>query len=194
MPVLRKDLKELKNMLQAIRNGFKRLSVREKFLITGGLWVLVLLGSMNTVKQLKQTRQRFAKTQRLVAEHNSWLLKEGDINAGLKNALERMDASKTFRRDRLVGKVDGIARTTQIAFDLSAPKTQNNGIFDIHSVRINFKEARLEELIDFYQKIRKEAPYIGLDAINLVPERMDPALIRAQYTISSFELTQQPNA
>lgn len=180
-------------MLIAIRQWFKGLSQREKVLLTGCLWVLVLLWAVMSMKQLKRTRQRFAQTGRLAKEHALWIKSEADINEGLKKELERMDASKTFRRDRLVGKIDSIARTTSMDFDLSAPKTQNNGIFDVHSVRINFKEARLEDLIDFYQKIRQEAPYIGLDSINIVPERLDPGLIRAQYTISSFELTQKPS-
>ncbi len=181
-------------MLASFRQWFRSLSIREKTLILALLWAGLLFWGLTGLSRFKLALQRHTRMRALAREHRVWLEDEPKVNKDLVVALERMDASKTFRRDRLVGKVDSLARESSMTFELSAPKTENNGIFVIHSVRINFKDARLEDLIEFYEKVRKEAPYIGFETVNFMPERMDPAHIRAQYVISSFELVQKGTA
>lgn len=167
------------------------LSLREKVLLSAFIWICLIIGLSVTLGKINDTRKEFLTTANTWNMQDLWLENEDLISEELSENLERLDSSKTYSRDRLIGWVDSVARQSKIQYDIEAPQTQDSEIFNVHSIRLSIRNASIKDLIALDQKIKERSPYLGLDEIKITPNRLDPAKLGAQMIISSFELKQQ---
>ena len=178
--------------LPLLKRGFRRLSLREKGLVMIFVWTILLMVAIGGGTYLKKTLAHSNQISTQAKEQNFWLSNADLIQKKLDLALQRIDSNKAFSRDRLVGRVDTLARTLEkFNYDLDAPRTQDNGILWVHTVRVSLSEVLLPDLIAFKEAVLKESPYLSLESMAIIPDRGDPQKLRAQCTISSLELKQQ---
>lgn len=173
------------------RQFFQSVTLRERILLAAFLWCLVLLWSSALMKDYARLGSRFKSAGAVLKEQQLWLEQKDETKAQLKAALDRLDPKRTFSGSRLTGMIDDMAREAKLNFSLHSPITEEGDIFDVHTVRIQIRDAGLRELIAFDRKIKRESPYMGLDRVEISADRRDPRQLDVRYDISSFELVEE---
>ncbi len=164
------------------------MSLRERTLLTVFLWIIAFVWVGSLINDFKILFGNFQKTGYKL-KYQAQIIKEKDtIETQLSRALERLDPQKTYSSSRLVEKLDNIARNEGLNFDINSPSTQEGDIFNAHTVRIQFKQGGIEDLIEFDRKIKEESPYLGLERMRIVSNKANPSMLDAQFLVSSFEL------
>ncbi len=177
-------------MIDWLHNVFNRLSLREKLMLTALLWagIFVWLGSVRRHQQEYKSASSALKHQ--TAEQSGWFTQGPLIDAQIKKITDRMQAQPFFDGSELAGKVDGFVRELGMSADISAPRSQQGDIFNVHSLTLRVARANLPELMALDEKLRGHSPYLVLERVTLRPDNKDPLYLSAQLTIQSLELKQ----
>ena len=171
------------------RMFFDRLSQREKVLVTLFLLMALLIWATFTLRGLGRTIQDFRITGTDLQEQAFVLSRQDDINRRMNTALQNLDTEKTYTAAELVGKIDEIARAEEgLAYEIYTPRTESDAEFNLHSLRIRFRDASLAELIDFNEQLKQEEPYVTLENLRINANKSNPAELDALIVVSSFEL------
>ncbi len=173
------------NLIKALFNG---LSLRERFLLLAFLWVGLLLWAGGLINHYQDERERFHRVGVDLERQAHWFEEKEHIDERLWSALERLDPARTYNSTQLSGRLDSIARETSLSFDISSPSTQESDIFSIHSVRIQVRRAKIDDLIAFDAAVKQEFPYLGLEGFQINAPSRDPRQLDAVFQIFSFEL------
>jgi len=174
-----------------LKKLFEAMSVRERALLSAFLWICIFVWASILLSDFRETRIAHLKTQADLDEQNTLFDNRAAIEGRLRNALNRLDPSKTYGSQQLVGKLDAFARDSSLTVDISNPDTEVSDTVNVHTVRIQARKAELAELIDFDNRIKGESPYLSLERVRLIPNKADPRFINAQFVVSSFELKSQ---
>ncbi len=164
------------------------MSLRERALLAAFLWLCIAIWVGTASRSFRETKVAFTKVTTEMETQSLWLEKREETETRLNKALDLVDPRKTYASSQLVGKLDTIARDTNMNFDINSPTTKTGDIFDVHTVRIQFKKAGLADLIVFDEKVKKESPYLGLERVQIIANKGDPRFLDAQFVVSSFEL------
>ncbi len=171
-----------------LKNLFQAMSLRERFLLTVFIWVCLLVWGGSVMGSMKTFRSEFSRTKSELKTQKNLIGERETIEVRLQDQLQRLDPQKTYTSSQLVGKLDSFARNANLRFDTNSPNTKPGDIFNIHTVRIQVRQAGIGDLIEFDNQIKKESPYLGLERVKLTSNKSDPRLLNGQYVISSFEL------
>lgn len=172
-----------------IRQLFNSLSTREKLLLNLFCWALLLGWFLAILDNFQDANRSRAESRQLLASIHSMLELSREAELRVSEARAGLDASQTYSASQLVGKLDSLARETEFtSFDLSIPSTQETDLFSFHSVRLNIKNTRIENLMRMDRKIKEHAPYIAMTQFQLTSNRRDPRYLDAVWELSSFEL------
>ena len=174
-------------MATTLRNLFNALSLRERVLLAAFLWLCILVWAASAVTEFHDTKTTFARVSQDLKNQEMWFDKKEQTESELANVLNRLDSTKTYASFQLVGKLDAIARRSNMSFDISSPSTKGGDTIDIHTVRIQFKKAGIAELISFDEEVHRESHYLGLERVQIVANKSDPRLLDAQFVVSAFE-------
>ncbi len=175
-----------------LRKYFNAMSVREALLLGVFMWIGIFIWMGAIMREISVLRTDYIETQQELKYQQDLIDQVDWADQELEKALELVDRGKTFGSSRLVGKLDSLARTANLDFDINTPVTERGLTFNIHNVRIQFKQADIGELIEFDKKLKRESPYIGLNRVQITANKTDPRKLTAQFVVSSFELTEQP--
>ena len=175
-------------MIRALRNAFNRISTREKYLLVAFLWVVALLwlGSMRKKQADYATRAKTAETA--LQEQSAWFDESPAIDAGIRDALTRLQAQPSYDGGSLAGRIDTFVRELNLQAEIGAPRTQPGEVFTVHSLKLRIRRATLAQLIAFDARLRGQSPYLNLETISLRPDTADPLYLDAQLSIQSLEL------
>ncbi len=166
---------------------FSQLSLREKVLVTLFLWSGILVWLTFSIDRVKDFLGGYTSVNQTLEKHQFLFDKQPEIESRLKGARDRFDPVRTVSSNELIGKIDAIARQSHLSPDITAPRTQDSDIFDIHTLRVRFKDASISDLIQFSQELKKEFPYIALESLQIKANKKDPARLNALFVITSFE-------
>ncbi len=167
---------------------FKRFSEREKLLI---IVLLFLLFSLWMIWFVNRSKEFVRSWERSVADrdYHSQLLEEAPkIERILKKELDAIEKTRTLNASQLVGRVDKLARSEGFSYELSAPRTTEGDLFDLHRVTLTIRQASLSKLIAFEEALQKDFPYLALTSARLTAVPSNPALLDSTFIITSFEL------
>lgn len=171
-----------------LRAFFTRLSLRERLLLAVFLWIGLFLWGFDQVKTFKRHRLDYHRTAVELEVQKNWLDRAQSITERIKTLLSQVDPAKTLDSAELSGRLDTLARAPNLNFDLTSPTTVESDIFNIHSVRLQIKRAKITDLLALDEALRKERPYIGMEGFQISANRNDPSLLEATYQVFSFEL------
>ena len=175
-----------------IESFFKKLNLREKFLLLGLTWVGLLIWASFLWQGISQKGHEVSQAAQTLAIQKKWLMNEAAIELNLKTAMTKMNPQKTYSKNKFIGRVDEMARKSGLRHDASNPETHLNGIFKEHTLTLQLKEASLKQLLVFDALLAKETPYIGLYSLKLVPERQNPYTLSAEWNLLALELSKLP--
>lgn len=172
-----------------IRQLFHAMSVRERFLLALFIWALILVWLLVVIDSFGNSLTQFKDNRETLELFAQRIEQSDEAQAALDKARSGLDSSKTFNSAQLVGRLDSIARETDLnSFDIRTPSTMETELFSFHSVRLGVKRARLDELIRFDQAVKQFSPYIALTEFQLNANTRDPRYLDAVFEFVSFEL------
>jgi hypothetical protein len=176
-----------------LKTYFDRITTREKLLLNIFVWICLLTWLTFGLSRCQAVRKELTQTKNTLKYQQLWLDNEELINSELETNLSRLKPENTFTSSQLVGKIDRFARQSGLKHEISSPKTESKGIFEIHTLNVTAKQASIDKLIAFNDKLKEAFPYIALERVQITANKSNPGLLDGRFTIISFELKNLPN-
>ena len=167
---------------------YTRLSVREKTLIIGFLWVLILVWGFGAADRLSQSISGINEQKGRLERQEELTRREPQIDADLKSLQDKFDPEKTYNREELFQRLEEMAKGMDPT--IRTRNTQEGEIFNVHSVEVRVRDASIELLVSFGDNLLLE-PYISLERAKIDADKRNPVLLDAIFEISAFELKKQ---
>lgn len=168
---------------------FQRARRREQFLVTtfvvlgALLWISSALGRVRT----HWIEWRLARSD--VATQQLWLSRQKEIEAAASAAVRNLDPARTYDATRLVSTVTSLATSASLTPSIDSPVTQRTPQFAYHTVKVSFRRAPLAALLNFYDELNKQNPYLNLEQVAMQTERSAPGLLDVTLQISATQIT-----
>ena len=119
-----------------------------------------------------------------------WLDRQKELEAGANAAVRNLDPARTLDATKLVATVTSLATGASLTPAIDTPVTQRTPQFALHTIKVTFRRATLPTLLNFYDELSKQAPYLNLEQIALQTERTGgPGLLNANLQISATQIT-----
>jgi|TARA_B110000438_G_scaffold238047_1_gene235681 hypothetical protein len=174
--------------MNIVSKTFFNMKGRERLLLIAFITVVLLWWLSSLIKTGGQQWSAYSSSRRYFNTQTSAIERASFVESQLKQALSRLDSNRTYSDTQLFGKLDNIARSFDLDFDVSQPTSENSGIYATHTIRVRIDDSNLEQLVRFNQGVQAEAPYIAIAEFKLSANRRDRSKIDATFDIASFEL------
>ncbi|MEL0118517.1 MAG: hypothetical protein VXB01_06210 [Opitutae bacterium] len=168
---------------------YKRFSLREKTLFIGFIWFVLLFWGSGGISRFSQTLRGISDSRKAIAGQKEILSREAGIDADLEAQRSKFDSSSTYNKDQLFARVQAMAEGRASNIYQNKEDVQEGGIFNLHTVRITFRDQPISSLLNFDQALQEE-PYISLESATIAADTKKPELLDATFIITSFELKQ----
>lgn len=174
--------------MNIVSKSFFGMKSRERLLLIAFVAAVLLWWLSSLLKAGNAQWTEYSSARAYFKAQDSAIGRAEGVEIQLKQALSRLDSNRTYSDTQLFGKLDNIARSFDLDFDVSQPTSENSGIYATHTIRVRIDDSNLQQLIRFNQGVQAEAPYIAISAFKLSANRRDPSKIDATFDIASFEL------
>lgn len=174
--------------MNKLKTAYNRITAREKVLLALFLWVVVLFWGMWFSSRMSQLVADLKAAHAALGRQQIWLDNEASIEARLVESRNILDPKKTFGKNQFIGKIDAIARSAGVNYDITNPTTTLGDVFNEHSLTVQIRDASMKALLGFEAAILKEGAYLGIKEVKMSPNRRDPNLLSAQFDIIALEL------
>lgn len=183
----------MKNLLKKLRNyrntiSAKQPSARERVMLIGliavalFIWATSLIG---TFRELKVTNEAAS----LAIEQNNIILGTREIvQKRLAGKARELAKSAEVSGTDLLSIIGTLGAETDLKPESSRPTAKSQAPFNIISVRITLRNAPLENLIEFDERISNEFPSVAVTEARFTPTSDDGMILTASYEITSFLL------
>lgn len=172
-----------------IKRLFHALTLRERLLLSAILWIALIFWVTSILARYRDTRTASSTVALELETQEALISNEAAITAALEQARRGLDTGRTYSASELTEKLDTLARSMRLDFDLDDPNTEEGTIFRRHSASIVIDGAEISELIAFDERIQNEAPYLVITGFEIAPQARDPRRLKAEFEVASFELT-----
>jgi len=177
-------------MIRSLRAYFLARHLREKLLLT----VLAVAAAAIWLSSLGARAGRLVHSVRVtsatLSEQAGWLSRRSAIEASAQAAAGRLDAVRTLDTTRLLAEVSAIAGEAGLKSTTSGEaKDVSSGQFSVHTLQFNVTKVDWGTLKGFYVELGKRSPYIGIEQFSIQVDRSNPALLSANFQISSVEIS-----
>ena len=172
-----------------MRTWFDSRNRREQTLVTlfvlmaAIAWLFIAFGHLRTrLGEWKSTRVA-------VSDQQLWLDRQKELENGANSAVRNLDPAKTMDATKLVASVTSLASGASLQPAIDTPTTQRTPQFAYHTIKVTFRRATLPALLNFYDELSKQSPYLNLEQIALQTERTGQGMISATMQISATQIT-----
>jgi hypothetical protein len=171
-----------------MRRWFEGRNRREQVLVTlfvvlaAAAWLFSALGRLRTRVDGWRSAQAAQAAQQL------WLDRRQDIEARSAAAVRNLDPAHTYDATKLVGTINSLATAAGLGVAIEPPQTQRTPQFAYHSARVTFRRTNLTALLNFYDELAKQAPYLNLESIALQTDRATAGALNATLQISATQI------
>jgi len=167
----------------------KKTTLREKVLLFLVLICLAIIWLMFAVDRTKTQISRHARSSQGLKQQDQWLKERGYFETQLNEAMQMLDASKTYSSSELVSRIDALMHEGGVErYSINPPQSETAGQFTVHTIRLNVQRIDLESLIRFSDVVESLGPYINLERLEVYADRNDPSLHNANFYLSSMEM------
>lgn len=167
---------------------FKKLTLREKWLLSLSLWALVLIWLLSELKSGREFFQNWQSDSQLKQAHSLILDREPTYDQRFKELAERFNIERTLDETELRNHLESIAREMELSYSLTSRAPRQEGNFSLYEVSISLNAIEIADLLDFYEACLEEAPYIRLDSLSLSPIPRERTQNNARFVFKSFEM------
>jgi hypothetical protein len=180
--------------LRPLQNWFDKMAPKERLILLGVAWVVVLLWLTLLTGQIKRVRADYTLRQLQLKTQQGSLDKRGTVEANIKKYQEIFKT--TILSADLVNKVKGYADAAGLmntTITSQRPDSKKESIFTINAVTLHFSKAPERNLADFCSKIEADQPYLIINELTMTPGTgntpiNNPRLKDGDIRISSLEL------
>lgn len=177
-------------MIRSLRAFFLARHLREKLLLAG----IVVIAAAVWFSSLSSRTGRFIRVARATSstldDQARWLSRRPAIEASAQAAASRLDPVRTLDTTRLLAEVSAIATEAGLKNTTSGEsKDASSGQFSVHTLQFNVTKTDWGTLKQFYLALSKRSPYIGIEQFSVQVDRANPALLNANFQISSVEVS-----
>ncbi|HCJ11962.1 MAG: hypothetical protein A2Y14_02385 [Verrucomicrobia bacterium GWF2_51_19] len=167
----------------------RKLSLREKGLLTACVWGILCLWLSSELKGFRELNGQVDTIEKALKKQSVWIANEGLIRERLQQLVSRLDIKKSLDRNTFAGRVDELAAKSAIHYTLESPKEQAGDVFDIFSLKLRFRDCDLPSLIAFEKAIYDESPYMSVESLQMKPNPTNPQLLNGTFAILGMKLT-----
>jgi len=175
-------------MLKLVNTFLQKRTLREQIFLCLFLWAGVIFWGNAFVDRASELKETYTQVSAIKEYQELWVSNEPSIQVRLKEALQKFDPKRTYTRNQFIARVDSIARDIGANYDISNPTTSTNDIFEEHALAANFKNASMQNVIDFDQAISAESPYLNIKSVKISPNSSDPSRLNVRFDIIALEL------
>ena len=172
-----------------MRTWFQSRNRREQLLVTFFIVLGALIWLSSASSRLRLRWADWRSTRGDVAAQQLWLDRQKEIETQAGAAVRNLDSARTLDATKLVASVTSLATGAGLTPAIDTPVTQRTPQFAYHNVKITFRRATLPALLNFYDELAKQAPYLNLEQIALQTERSAPGMLNATLQISATQIT-----
>ena len=165
------------------RNRREQVLVTAFALLLAVVWMTAAMGRLNTrISAWKSTRAEIAAQQ-------LWLDRREGIETSAAAAVRNLDPARTFDATKLVATVTTLASGAGLQTAIDSPVTQRTPQFAYHTAKVTFRRGSLPALLNFYDELAKQSPYLNLESIALQTDRGAGGALNATLQISATQIT-----
>lgn len=171
-----------------MRSWFQSRNRREQLLVT----LFVIMGAVAWLGYAAGRMQRQAaawrSTQTELGMQQLWLDRQQEIEAQSVSAVRNLDPARTFDATRLVATVTSLANGASLQPSIDPPVTQRTPQFAYHTIKVTFRRATLPALLNFYDELTKQAPYLNLELTALQTDRAAAGALNVTLQVSATQI------
>lgn len=181
-------------LLGATRARFRKreISVRERVLLLLLVAAALVVWASGLVSAFRSTAETNAAAQR-ASEQNALVLSTREIiRTRLTEKARELRGNADVSGTDLLSVIGELGADLDLKPESSRPVSKNQMPFNVVTVRITLRNAPLEKLIEFDERISNEFPSVAVTEARFQPSGADGLTLTASYEITSFQL--QPDA
>ncbi len=172
-----------------MRTWFQSRNRREQMLVTFFAVMAALVWLSYAAGRLQQQIAGWRSTRGDLAAQQLWLDRQQAIEAQSLAAVRNLDPARTLDATKLVATVTSLASGASLQPAIDSPVTQRTPQFAFHTIKVTFRRANLPALLNFYDEMSKQAPYLSLESIALQTDRAAAGALNATLQISATQIT-----
>ena len=174
-----------------MRTWFETRHRREQILVTVFVVMAALTWLFSAMGRLRLGVAAWRTTQASTAAQKLWLDRREDIETRSAAAVRNLDPAKTLDGTKMAGTINSLATAASLggSVTIDPPQVQRTSQFTYYNAKVTFRRTNLPALLNFYDELAKQAPYLNLESIALQTERSSPGAINATLQISSTQIT-----
>jgi hypothetical protein len=171
-----------------VRNWFQSRNRREQLLVT----LFVLMGALVWVTSASgRLRTRWAgwrSTQADLGAQQLWLDRQKEIETSSLAAVRNLDPARTLDATKLVATVTSLASGAGLQPAIDPAVTQRTPQFAYHTIKVTFRRTNLPALLNFYDELSKQAPYLNLESMALQTDRGSAGALNVTLQVSATQI------
>ena len=171
-----------------MRAWFEPRHRREQILVTVFVAIAALTWLFSSLGRLRRSVGEWRSTQAITASQKLWLDRREEIETRSAAAVRNLDPAKTLDGTRLQGTINSLASAAGLSVSIEPAQKQLTSQFAYYNSKVTFRRANLAALLNFYDELAKQSPYLNLESITLQTERSAPGVINASLQISSMQV------
>lgn len=167
---------------------FSARNRREQLLLTVFALMLALawLGSAAGRVRARLDAWRSARSDQVAQQ--LWLDRQAEIEGRSAAAVSNLDPARTYDATRLVATLSTLANGAGLSPAVDPPVTQRTSQFAYHTARVTFRRAALPALLNFYDEVNKQAPYLNFERIAVQTDRGAVGALNVTLEVSATQI------
>jgi len=163
--------------------------LREKILLLALVLVAALMWLFGAAGRASDFYRDYKTTTARLKAQQMMLDERQSIEARAAAAIRQLDPASTFDAIRLQSELDTIASAAGIANKtIGDARTEKTSQFSVNSATINMRNVDYASLVKFYEELKKRAPYISLDSLQMQSNAANVNQLTVQIKVSSVEV------
>lgn len=183
---MKKLSEKLKNLLA--RAQTKQPSIRERIMLVGLVAVALFIWASGMAGMFRNLKAENDAAKQAIAQNEIILGTQTIVQKRLEEKARELDKSADVSGTDLLSVIGALGAETGLKPESSRPTNKSQAPFDIISVRITLRNAPLESLIEFDERISNEYPSVAVTEARFIPSSDDGMTLTASYEITSFIL------
>jgi hypothetical protein len=171
-----------------MKGWFQQRNRREQLLLTAFVLCGALVWLLGAAGRLQRRLADLRSTRTDLAAQSLWLERHKEIEAAAGAAVRNLDPARTLDATKLVSTVTTLATGAGLTPSIDTPVTQRTPQFAYHAVKVTFRRATLNALLNFYDELAKQSPYLNLEQIAMQTERTAPGMLNVTLQISATQI------
>lgn len=164
------------------------MSARERLMLGALVTVCLLIWTSRFSDRWSETEQALNTARREAEIQRTWLGNSAFLETQLGQSMSRVDTGRMLSANGLTALVDAYAREHDLRHELSSPTVTPGVVYSQATLRMNFRNLSLHDLLRFHFHLLDRHPYVALEGVAILPNRADPRLLNVRLRLSAIQI------